>query len=108
MFGRMVKLTALYTQPSNPEGFEAHYLSKHGPMVDAIPGLLRQETCLGVGSPDGSPAAFYRQADLYFEDMEALSAGFGSDQGKATGADGFALAERTGCTLTLVINQIDG
>ena len=103
----MMKLTALYTEPSDPEGFEAHYLSKHSPMVDAIPGLLRQETSMGVGSPDGSPAAFYRQADLYFEDMDTLGAGFGTEQGKATAADGHALAERTGCTLTLVINQLD-
>ena len=51
----MMKLTALYTQPRDPEGFEAHYLSKHAPMVDAIPGLLRQETCTGVGSPKGQP-----------------------------------------------------
>lgn len=103
----MVKLTALYTQPSDPEAFEAHYLSQHSPMVDAIPGLLRQETSRGVSGPDGGPAAFYRQADLWFEDLAALNAGFGSEQGQATGADGFALAERTGCTLTLVINEID-
>ena len=60
----MMKLTALYTVPADVEAFEAHYLSRHAPMVDAIPGLLRQETCLGMGSPDGSPAAYYRQADL--------------------------------------------
>jgi uncharacterized protein (TIGR02118 family) len=104
----MMKVTALYTVPDDVEAFEAHYLSQHAPMVDAIPGLLRQETSVGVGSPDGSPAAYYRQADLYFADMETLGAGFASDQGQATAADATALAERTGCTLTMVINKLDG
>ena len=104
----MIKLTALYTQPTDVEAFEAHYLSQHAPLVDAIPGLLRQETSVGVGSPDGSPAAYYRQADLYFADLAALGAGFASEPGQATAADATALAERTGCVLTMVINQLDG
>ena len=103
----MMKLTALYTTPSDPAAFEEHYLSKHAPLVDKIPGLVRQETSLGVGSPDGSPAAFFRQADLYFEDMDALGAGFASEQGRATAADAAALVKRTGCELTMVINAID-
>ena len=104
----MMKLTALYTTPKDPAAFEEHYLSQHAPLVDAIPGLLRQETAVGVGSPDGSAPAYYRQADLYFPDMDTLGAGFASEQGRATAADAAALAERTGCTLTLVVNAIDG
>ena len=103
----MMKPTALYTHPTDVEAFEAHYLSRHAPLVDAIPGLIRQETCVGVGSPDGSAPAYYRQADLYFPDMDTLGAGFASEQGQATAADATALAERTGCVLTLVINQLD-
>ncbi len=103
----MMKLSVLYTPPTDPAAFEAHYLSVHAPMVDAIPGLVRQETSLVVGTPDGSAPAFYRTADLYFEDMDALGAGFASDQGKATAADAGALARRTGSTLTFLVCAVD-
>ncbi len=103
----MMKLTALYTPPTDPEAFEAHYLSQHAPLVDAIPGLVRQETAMAVGTPDGSPPVFYRIADLYFASMEALGAGFASEQGRATAADAAALAERTGCTITFLVCAVD-
>jgi len=104
----MMKLTALYTPPADPAAFEQHYTSVHMPLVDAIPGLIRQETARTVGSPDGSAAAFYRQADLYFADMAALGAGFASGQGKKTAADATDLAERTGCVLSMMISELDG
>ena len=104
----MMKLTALYTPPADPAAFEQHYTSVHMPLVDAIPGLIRQETARTVGSPDGSAAAFYRQADLYFADMAALGAGFAFEQGKKTAADAADLAERTGCVLSMMISELDG
>lgn len=103
----MMKLTALYTRPTDVEAFEAHYLSTHAPLVDAIPGLVRQETAVVVGTPDGAAAAYYRQADLYFEDMQALGDGFGSEQGRKTAKDAAALAERTGCVLTMMLSAVD-
>jgi uncharacterized protein (TIGR02118 family) len=104
----MMKLTALYTPPADPAAFEQHYTSVHMPLVDALPGLIRQETARTVSSADGGAAAFYRQADLYFADLEALGAGFASEQGKQTAADAAALAKRTGCVLTMMISELDG
>lgn len=103
----MMKLSVLYSPPTDPDAFEAHYLSQHAPLVDAIPGLIRQETGRAVGTPDGSPPAYYRTADLYFEDLDALGAGFASGPGKATAADAGALAKRTGCTITFLVCAVD-
>jgi uncharacterized protein (TIGR02118 family) len=49
----------------------------------AIPGLQRFEAARGVGTPDGSAVPYQRIAELTFEDMEALEAGFASEDGQA-------------------------
>ena len=103
----MMTLTALYSTPADVDAFEAHYLSTHAPLVDAIPGLVRQETARSTGTPDGSPAPYYRSAHLYFEDAAALQAGLASPEGRATAQDAAELAARTGCTLTLLVSELD-
>ena len=103
----MMTVTALYSTPADVDAFEAHYLSTHAPLVDAIPGLVRQETARSTGTPDGSPAPYYRIAHLYFADAEGLQAGLGSAEGRATARDAAELASRTGCTLTLVMGVLD-
>ncbi len=103
----MMTVTALYSTPADVEAFEAHYLSAHAPLVDAIPGLVRQETARSTGTPDGSPPPYYRIAHLYFEDAAAMQAGLASPEGRATAADATELASRTGCTLTLLMSVLD-
>ena len=103
----MRTVTALYSLPADPDAFEAHYLSTHAPLVDAVPGLLRQETARFLGTPDGSPPPYYRTATLYFADADSLHAGLGSPEGRATAKDATELAQRTGCTLTLVLGEVD-
>ncbi len=103
----MMTVTALYSTPADPAAFEAHYLSTHAPLVDAIPGLLRQETARSTGTPDGSPAPYYRIAHLYFPDAAALQAGMASPEGRATAKDASELVARTGCTLTLLTAELD-
>ena len=48
-----------------------------------IPGLQRFEAARGFATPDGSAVPYQRIAELTFEDMNALQAGFGSDEGQA-------------------------
>ena len=103
----MIKLTVLYTPPTQVEEFDAHYTSVHVPLVERMPGLLRAETSVVVGMPDGSPAPYHRMAELYFEDGDAMGSAFGSDVGKQTAADAQDLAARTGSTVTMMINIID-
>ena len=76
----MTTVTALYSTPADVEAFEAHYLSTHAPLVDAVPGLVRQESARSTGTPDGSPAP---------------------------AQDATELAARTGCTLTLLMSELD-
>ena len=103
----MMKLTVLYTPPSDLEAFEAHYLAEHLPLAAAIPGLVRAETSLCVATPDGSPLPYHRIAELYFDDADSLGAGFATEQGRAASADAGDLAGRTGSTVTMVVSALD-
>jgi uncharacterized protein (TIGR02118 family) len=77
-----VKLMVLYTQPEDPAAFDQHYFGTHMPLVHAIPGLQRAET-----GRFGTRAPYYRVAELYFADRDALNAALGSPQGGASNAD---------------------
>ena len=103
----MMKLTVLYSPPAQVEEFEEHYHSVHVPLAQALPGLTRVETSRVVATPDGSPAAFHRIADLYWEDGEAMNASLSSEQGRATAKDAMTLAGRTGSTVTMLVTQLD-
>ncbi|HUZ26015.1 MAG TPA: EthD family reductase [Streptosporangiaceae bacterium] len=82
-----VKLVVLYTQPADPEAFERHYLSTHMPLAAAMPGLVRAETGRFAAGPAGAQQPYYRSAELWFADQEALTAAFASPEGEATAAD---------------------
>ena len=103
----MIKLTVLYTPPSDVTAFDEHYLSVHMPLASKIPNLVRAETSVCVATPDGSPVPYHRIAELYFEDADALGVGMATDAGRAAGADAGDLAARTGSTVTMVVGVLD-
>jgi uncharacterized protein (TIGR02118 family) len=82
-----VKLVVLYTHPDDAGAFDRHYLGVHMPLVSKVPGLLRFEGGPIVAALDRGEQTYYRIAELYFADQQALSAGFASAEGKATAAD---------------------
>jgi uncharacterized protein (TIGR02118 family) len=82
-----VKLVVLYTQPADADEFDQHYLGVHVPLVSKVPGLLRAEYGRMVAAADAGELTYYRVAELYFADQQALGAGFASAEGKATAAD---------------------
>jgi uncharacterized protein (TIGR02118 family) len=82
-----VKLVVLYTQPSDPEAFDRHYLSGHMPLVRQVPGLERAESGRVTTALDGGEKTYYRIAELYFADQAAFQAGFATAEGQATAAD---------------------
>ncbi len=82
-----VKLVVLYTQPDDPDAFDEHYLGVHAPLVENVPGLQRFEGARLVAAADGGEQTYFRIAELWFADQDALQAGLGSDEGKATAAD---------------------
>lgn len=86
-----VKLTVIYSNPTDPEAFEAHYRDVHVPMVAKVPNVQRAETAKVFPKEDGSPTPKYRTADLYFSDYDAAVAALGSPEGTALAQDAVAL-----------------
>ncbi len=50
----MVKITALFGDPEDPNAFEEYYASTHVPLVHKIPDLQRFEAARAIATPDGS------------------------------------------------------
>jgi uncharacterized protein (TIGR02118 family) len=86
----VIKYVALYGKPADPESFDKKYFETHKPLIDKVPGLVRQEIAkvartfvpgfLGENEP-------YLIAELYFESKEAMKAGFASPEWQAAGAN---------------------
>lgn len=103
----MMKLTVLYTPPTDPAAFDEHYLSVHMPLAGAMPGLARAETALVTGAPGGGDKPYHRIAELYWADAEAMNASLASEEGVATAKDAIGLAKRTGSTVTMFVSELD-
>ncbi len=82
----MVKLTALYKKPGDPAQFDQHYKEVHMPLASKIPGLTKTEVSRIIGSPAGE-SDYYLMANLYFDNIDALKSGMGSEEGKAAAKD---------------------
>lgn len=82
----MVKLTALYKKPADPQEFDRHYCDIHIPLATAMPGLRRFEVAKITGAPGGE-SPYHLIADLYFDDFEALKTAMSSPEGKAAAKD---------------------
>jgi uncharacterized protein (TIGR02118 family) len=83
-------VTVIYNQPKDPGTFESYYAATHLPIVAqgaAEIGFTRAELTKYAKNLDGSPAAFYRQAKLYFPNTAALKQGTGGAAFKAVGDD---------------------
>lgn len=86
----MIKYIALYKPPADPEAFDKGYFESHKPLIDKVPGLIRQEIAkvqrvfvpgmLGETQP-------YLIAELYFESKDAMKAAFASPEWQASGAN---------------------
>jgi uncharacterized protein (TIGR02118 family) len=86
----MIKYVALYRTPADAEGFDQKYFGSHKPLIDAVPGLLRQEIAkvkrtfvpgfLGEAQP-------YLIAELYFESSDTMKAALKSPEWQAAGAN---------------------
>lgn len=82
-----VKLVVLYTQPDDADAFDEHYLGKHGPLVNSVPGLERWEGARFIAAADGGEQTYHRMAELYFTDEAAMKAAQATDEGRATAGD---------------------
>lgn len=83
-------VTVIYNNPKDPNAFESYYAATHLPLVGqgaAEIGFNRAELGKFSKNLDGSPAAFYRQAKLYFPNAAALKKGTATPAFKAVGDD---------------------
>lgn len=83
-------VTVIYNQPKDAAAFESYYAATHIPLVGAGAGEIkfnRAELTRFNKNLDGSPAALYRQAKLYFPNEAALKAGTATAAFKAVGDD---------------------
>jgi uncharacterized protein (TIGR02118 family) len=83
-------VTVIYNNPKDAAAFEAYYAATHIPLVVAGAkeiGFTRGELTKFAKNLDGSPAALYRQAKLYFPNAAALKAGTSTAAFKAVGDD---------------------
>jgi uncharacterized protein (TIGR02118 family) len=81
----MHKITVQYFDPADGDEFEAAYLERHAPLVQAVPGLER--FTISLPQPDGAP---YLVAELWFADGDALSSAQSSAEMAAVRADSTA------------------
>lgn len=84
----MIKLVTLFNlaEGSDVAAFEKHYREVHVPLASALPGL--QKYTRGLVRPSRrKQTPYYRVAELYFADEEALKLALASPQAQAVNND---------------------
>jgi len=96
----MYKIVSFWTapRPQDVEAFEEYYENVHGPMAARLPGLLKFESVRTTGTGDALPA-FYRVAELYFEDRAAMEAATTTREWTEMYEDAGFVIKRFGVTL---------
>jgi uncharacterized protein (TIGR02118 family) len=83
----MIKCIVLYNFPPDQEEFEDHYFDVHLPLSSKLPGLRRREFAKFTDGPGAQPPAYYRIAELYFDDRSSMQRAFASEEGRTALAD---------------------
>jgi uncharacterized protein (TIGR02118 family) len=83
----MVKMSILYGHPQDPAAFEKYYAETHLPLAGKMQGVRKLELAKVVATPGGGAPAYYRLADLYFDDAEQMKQAMGMPEAKAAVAD---------------------
>jgi uncharacterized protein (TIGR02118 family) len=83
----MAQVVVMYKTPKDAAAFDKHYFEIHIPLAKKIPGLRKYEISRGPVATPAGPSGFHLIATMYFDNLAAVQAGFGSAEGKAAGAD---------------------
>ncbi len=99
----MFKLVALWSapKPADVEEFETYYRDVHVPLARVVPGLRKLALTRTPNGLEGSPAPFYRVAEMYFDDPGAMERSEHSPSWAAMRADAGKMIERFGVSLTV-------
>jgi uncharacterized protein (TIGR02118 family) len=79
----VIKCVVLYNFPPDEKDFEDHYFGVHLPLGSKLPGLRRREFAKFTEGSGAQPPAYYRMAELYFDDRVSMERAFASEEGKA-------------------------
>ena len=99
------KIVVLYPPPRDVAAFERAYAQEHAPMVTPknFKGLSKFVASKVVGTPDGSPPAFHRIAELRFPSVQALQAAAGTPEAQKVVARAVSIS--TGGKLTVLVAE---
>src|SRR5688572_28126932 len=100
-----IKFMVLYGHPPNPAEFEKYYLGVHMPLVAAIKGARRMEAARCLPQADGSPPAFYRVFEAWFDNPEQMAAAFSTPEGVKVRDD--VKNFTAGTTVTRLVCKLD-
>ena len=82
----MIKLIALFKQPDDVDAFERHYTEVHAPLIRKVPYMRNFVSSKVFGAPRGAPA-FYRVAEMWFDDRPSFDKAMASEENRAAGKD---------------------
>ncbi len=83
----MIKATLLYGHPTDSDAFEKYYAETHLPIAAKMKGVDKLELTKFLSAPDGSKAAYYRMAELFFAGPAELQETMSSPEGQTAVAD---------------------
>jgi len=89
----MHRLTIQYAVPADPAAFDEHYVHRHVPLVQPLPGL--QAFTWSWTRPLGGAQTVYLVAQLDFADADALTAALDSPEMAVAGRDAAGLGVPT-------------
>ncbi len=87
----MIKLSGTWHIPDGKtaEDIDPHYFAVHVPNVRRLPELRRHVVLRAIDWPEGTHAACWRGADIWFDTREDFDAAIASPEWAAIEADGF-------------------
>jgi uncharacterized protein (TIGR02118 family) len=82
----MAKMIVIYNEPTNKEGFEAHYFNVHIPLVQKMP-FIRNTAVHKVKQAMNTNENLYLIAELEFGDLQEIKQALESPEGKEVVGD---------------------
>jgi uncharacterized protein (TIGR02118 family) len=103
----MVKIVATWSapKPEDVSAFEEYYAKTHVPLAAAAPGLRRLVLTRTTSGLEGNAPAFYRVAELHFDDLATLERSAHSAQWTRMREDAGKMIERFGVSLQVGIGE---
>lgn len=83
----MIKLTVLYGHPTDTSAFEKYYSETHLPLATKTTQIVKTEFTTFLPNADGTAPAYYRMAELYFNNPAEMQEALTSPEGREMAAD---------------------